>query len=89
MAEEERNENPIKEGKEGGQPPMLDEKRQRQLFGRFPAHGISRGGAARIVGCAASMIARPALRDPDFAARLQAAEHELEVGTEKGDSHKN
>ncbi|MFZ1934944.1 MAG: hypothetical protein WCB27_03685 [Thermoguttaceae bacterium] len=88
MAEEERNENPIKEGKEGGQPPMLDEKRQRQLFALL-AHGISRGGAARIVGCAASMIARPALRDPDFAARLQAAEHELEVGTEKGDSHKN
>ncbi len=51
MAEEEQNENPIKKGKEGGRPPVLDEKKQRQLVALL-AHGISRRGAARVVGLA-------------------------------------
>ncbi len=78
MAEDNPNENPIAKKNTGGRPAVLDEKKQRQVVALL-AHGISRSAAARVVGCATSTIARTAIRDPDFAARLQAAEHKLEI----------
>ncbi len=58
----------------GGRPPALDETKRRKILALL-ANGSSRRVAARIAGCAHSTIARTAQRDPQFAAELDAAEH--------------
>jgi hypothetical protein len=62
----------------GGRPPALDETRRRKILALL-ANGSSRRVAARIAGCSHSTIARTAQRDPEFAAELDAAEHNFEV----------
>ena len=61
-----------------GRPCVLDEKKRRQIIALL-ANGSSRRIAARVVGCDSSTIARTAQRDPDFAARLAAAEARVEI----------
>ncbi len=57
---------------------MLD-KTKRQKILALLANGSSRRVAARIAGCSHSTIARTAQRDPQFAAELDAAEHNCEI----------
>ena len=78
MAEQERSDNKLENSKEGGRPPVLDEKKRRQIIALL-ANGSSRRVAAHVAGCATSTIARTAQRDPEFAARLAAAEMHVEI----------
>jgi hypothetical protein len=63
---------------DGGRPPVLDDNKRRKIIAII-ANGSSRRVAARIVGCAHSTITRTAVRDPEFAVELDAAEHSAEV----------
>ena len=62
----------------GGRPPTLDETKRRKILALL-ANGSSRRVAARIAGCSHTTIARTAQRDPQFAAELDAAEHNSEI----------
>ncbi len=68
----------IEKQDDGGRPPTLDENKRRKIIAVL-ANGSSRRVAARIVGCAHSTITRTAARDPEFAAQLDAAEHNVEI----------
>jgi hypothetical protein len=59
-------------------PSKLDEFKKREIAAII-AVGGSRRTAARYVNCAIQTIRRHAQRDPEFAARLQRAEAQLEV----------
>lgn len=63
---------------QGGRPPILDETKRRKILALL-ANGSSRRVAARVAGCSHTTIARTAQRDPDFAAELDAAEHNAEI----------
>ena len=63
---------------QGGRPPILDETKRRKILALL-ANGSSRRVAARVAGCSHTTIARTARRDPDFAAELDAAEHNAEI----------
>ncbi|HEY2838461.1 MAG TPA: hypothetical protein VGJ26_04905 [Pirellulales bacterium] len=58
--------------------PLLDETKQREICAIL-AIGGTRRVAAMYVGCSVSTIARTALRDAEFALRLQRAEADMEV----------
>jgi len=62
----------------GGRPPTLDDAKRRKILALL-ANGSSRRVAARVAGCSHSTIARTAMRDPEFAAELDAAEHNSEI----------
>lgn len=57
---------------------MLDEAKQREICAILAIGGTQRV-AALYVGCSVSTIQRLALRDADFALRLERAEMEMEV----------
>jgi len=62
-----------------GRPPSLDEDKRRLVLAIL-AVGCSRRTAAKYVGCAHTTIQRTALRDPEFAKRLECAEGMAELG---------
>lgn len=62
----------------GGRPPILDENKRRKIIALL-ANGSSRRVAGRIAGCSHTTIERTAQRDPEFAAELEAAEHNVEI----------
>jgi len=62
----------------GGRPESLDPFKRQKIIA-LVANGSSRRVAASVVGCSHSTITRTALRDPQFAADLAAAEHAVEI----------
>lgn len=61
-----------------GRPPVLDEVKQGEICAILSVGG-SRNTAASYVGCATTTIARTALRDESFLAKLTRAESQWEV----------
>ena len=57
---------------------VLDDEKRWKII-TLISNGSSRRMAAKYVGCAASTITRTALRDPDFAEQLAAAELNAEI----------
>ena len=84
MADENENQaenqidNPPENQNCGGRPATLDPAKRRKIIALL-ANGSSRRVAARVAGCSHSTIARTASRDADFAAELNAAEHNSEI----------